>query len=137
MGGPDGGDGGRGGHIILRGNAQHWTLLHLKYRKHIKATHGESGGKSTSTGAEGEDVYLDVPIGTIAKDVETGEELGEILEDGQEIILVEGGKGGLGNAHFKNSVRQTPRYAQKGLPGIEQWIVLELKVLADVPILIK
>lgn len=132
MGGPDGGDGGRGGHIILRGNTQHWTLLHLKYRKHIKATHGESGGKSTSTGAEGEDIYLDVPIGTLAKDVETGEELGEILEEGQEIILVRGGKGGLGNAHFKNSVRQTPRYAQKGLPGIEQWIVLELKVLADV-----
>ncbi len=132
MGGPDGGDGGRGGHIILRGNAQHWTLLHLKYRKHIKASHGESGGRSTSTGAEGEDVYLDVPIGTIAKDVETGEELGEILEDGQEIVLIPGGKGGLGNAHFKNSVRQTPRYAQKGLPGVEKWIILELKVLADV-----
>lgn len=132
MGGPDGGDGGRGGHIILRGNAQHWTLLHLKYRKHIKASHGESGGKSTSTGAEGEDVYLDVPIGTIAKDVETGEELGEILEDGQEIVLIPGGKGGLGNAHFKNSVRQTPRYAQKGLSGVEKWIILELKVLADV-----
>ncbi len=132
MGGPDGGDGGRGGHIILKGNVQHWTLLHLKYRKHIKATHGESGGKSTSTGAEGDDIYLDVPIGTIAKDVETGEVLGEILEDGQQIILVRGGKGGLGNAHFKNSVRQTPRYAQKGLLGIEQWIVLELKVLADV-----
>lgn len=132
MGGPDGGDGGRGGHIILRGNVQHWTLLHLKYRKHIKATHGESGGKSTSTGAEGEDVYLDVPIGTIAKDVETGQEIGEILEEGQEIILLRGGKGGLGNAHFKNSVRQTPRYAQKGLLGVEQWIILELKVLADV-----
>lgn len=132
MGGPDGGDGGRGGHIIIRGNAQHWTLLHLKYRKHIKATHGEAGGKSTSTGAEGEDVYLDVPIGTIAKNAETGEEIGEILEDGQELILVEGGKGGLGNAHFKNAVRQTPRYAQKGLPGEEQWIILELKVLADV-----
>lgn len=132
MGGPDGGDGGRGGHIIIRGNAQHWTLLHLKYRKHIKATHGEAGGKSTSTGAEGEDVYLDVPIGTIAKNAETGEEIGEILEDGQELILVEGGKGGLGNAHFKNAVRQTPRYAQKGLPGEEQWVILELKVLADV-----
>ena len=132
MGGPDGGDGGRGGHIIIRGNVQHWTLLHLKYRKHIKATHGESGGKSTSTGAEGEDVFLDVPIGTIAKDVETGQEIGEILEEGQEIILLRGGKGGLGNAHFKNSVRQTPRYAQKGLLGVEQWIILELKVLADV-----
>lgn len=132
MGGPDGGDGGRGGHIVLRGNTQHWTLLHLKYRKHIKATHGESGGKSTSTGAEGEDVFLNVPIGTIAKDAETGEVLGEILEDGQEIILVKGGKGGLGNAHFKNSVRQTPRYAQKGLSGTELWVILELKVLADV-----
>ena len=132
MGGPDGGDGGRGGHIILRGNSQYWTLLHLKYRKHIKASHGESGSGSTSTGAEGEDVYLDVPIGTIAKDFETGEQYGEILEEGQEIILLQGGKGGLGNAHFKNSVRQTPRYAQKGIPGIEAWIILELKVLADV-----
>jgi len=132
MGGPDGGDGGRGGHIILRGNSQYWTLLHLKYRKHIKASHGASGSGSTSTGAEGEDVYLDVPIGTIAKDFETGEQYGEILEEGQEIILLQGGKGGLGNAHFKNSVRQTPRYAQKGIPGVEAWIILELKVLADV-----
>ncbi|MDA9328889.1 GTPase ObgE [Flavobacteriales bacterium] len=132
MGGPDGGDGGRGGHIILRGDTQHWTLLNLKYQKHVKATHGASGSGSTSTGAEGEDKYLHVPIGTIAKDVETGEVLGEIMEDGQEIILVRGGKGGLGNAHFKNSVRQTPRYAQKGLSGLEVWILLELKVLADV-----
>jgi GTPase len=132
MGGPDGGDGGRGGHIILRGDTQHWTLLNLKYQKHVKATHGASGSGSTSTGAEGEDKYLHVPIGTIAKDVETGEVLGEIMEDGQEIILVRGGKGGLGNAHFKNSVRQTPRYAQKGLSGLEIWILLELKVLADV-----
>ena len=132
MGGPDGGDGGRGGHIILRGNSQYWTLLHVKYRKHIKASHGASGSGSTSTGAEGEDVYLDVPIGTIAKDFETGEPYGEILEEGQEIILLQGGKGGLGNAHFKNSVRQTPRYAQKGIPGTEAWIILELKVLADV-----
>ena len=132
MGGPDGGDGGRGGHIILRGNSQYWTLLHLKYRKHIKASHGASGSGSTSTGAEGEDVYLDVPIGTIAKDFETGEPYGEIMEEGQEIILLQGGKGGLGNAHFKNSVRQTPRYAQKGIPGTEAWIILELKVLADV-----
>ena len=132
MGGPDGGDGGRGGHIILRGNSQYWTLLHLKYRKHIKASHGASGSGSTSTGAEGEDVYLDVPIGTIAKDFETGEQYGEILDEGQEIILLQGGKGGLGNAHFKNSVRQTPRYAQKGIPGVEAWIILELKVLADV-----
>ncbi len=132
MGGPDGGDGGRGGHIILRGNSQYWTLLHLKYRKHIKASNGASGSGSTSTGAEGEDVYLDVPIGTIAKDFETGEQYGEILQEGQEIILLRGGKGGLGNVHFKNSVRQTPRYAQKGIPGTEAWIILELKVLADV-----
>lgn len=132
MGGPDGGDGGRGGHIILRGNSQYWTLLHLKYRKHVKATHGLSGSGSTSTGAEGEDEYLDVPIGTIAKDFETDKQYGEILEEGQEIVLLKGGKGGLGNAHFKNSVRQTPRYAQKGIAGIEAWIVLELKVLADV-----
>ena len=132
MGGPDGGDGGRGGHIILRGNSQYWTLLHLKYRKHIKASHGASGSGSTSTGAEGEDEYLDVPIGTIAKDFETGVQYGEILEEGQEVVLLKGGKGGLGNAHFKNSVRQTPRYAQKGIAGVEAWIVLELKVLADV-----
>ncbi len=132
MGGPDGGDGGRGGHIILRGNSQYWTLLHLKYRKHVKATHGFSGSGSTSTGAEGEDEYLDVPIGTIAKDFETDIQYGEILEEGQEIVLLRGGKGGLGNAHFKNSVRQTPRYAQKGILGVEAWIVLELKVLADV-----
>jgi len=132
MGGPDGGDGGRGGHIILRGNSQYWTLLHLKYRKHIKASHGASGSGSTSTGAEGEDEYLDVPIGTIAKDFETGDQYGEILEEGQEVVLLKGGKGGLGNAHFKNSVRQTPRYAQKGIAGVEAWIVLELKVLADV-----
>lgn len=131
-GGPDGGDGGRGGHVILRGNQQHWTLLHLKYRKHIKAGHGDSGSGSTSTGAFGEDVYLDVPIGTIAKSVETGEVICEIMEEGQEVIILPGGKGGLGNAHFKNSVRQTPRYAQPGMPGIEEWIVLELKVLADV-----
>lgn len=131
-GGPDGGDGGRGGHVILRGNEQHWTLLHLKYRKHIKAGHGESGSGSRSTGATGEDVYLDVPKGTIAKNVETGEVIGEIMEEGQEIILVPGGKGGLGNSHFKNSVRQTPRYAQPGIPGMEEWVILELKVLADV-----
>jgi GTP-binding protein len=132
MGGPDGGDGGRGGHIILRGNSQYWTLLHLKYRKHIKATHGASGSGSTSTGAEGNDEFLDVPIGTIAKDFETGIQYGEILEEGQEVILLRGGKGGLGNAHFKNSVRQTPRYAQKGIAGREAWVILELKVLADV-----
>ncbi len=131
-GGPDGGDGGRGGNIVIRGNEQHWTLLHLKYKKHVKAGHGGSGGGSTSTGADGEDVFLDVPIGTIAKDPETGEVIGEIMEQGQELTLVPGGKGGLGNAHFKNSIRQTPRYAQPGIDGREQWIILELKVLADV-----
>ena len=131
-GGPDGGDGGRGGNIIIRGNEQHWTLLHLKYKKHVKAGHGGSGGGSTSTGADGEDVFLDVPIGTIAKDPETGAVIGEIMEQGQELTLVPGGKGGLGNAHFKNSIRQTPRYAQPGIDGREQWVILELKVLADV-----
>jgi GTP-binding protein len=131
-GGPDGGDGGRGGNVIIRGNEQHWTLLHLKYKKHVKAGHGGSGGGSTSTGADGEDVFLDVPIGTIAKDPETGETIGEIMEAGQLLTLVPGGKGGLGNAHFKNSIRQTPRYAQPGIDGREQWVILELKVLADV-----
>ncbi len=131
-GGPDGGDGGRGGHIILRGNKQLWTLIHLKYRKHVKAGHGENGGASESTGAEGKDEILEVPLGTIAKDPDTGEVLFEITEDGEEKILLHGGKGGLGNVHFKNSVRQTPRYAQPGLPGQEAWKVLELKVLADV-----
>jgi len=131
-GGPDGGDGGRGGHIILVGNVQHWTLLHLKYRKHVKAGHGGAGSGSTSTGITGDDIYLQVPIGTIAKDPETGEVIGEIMEEGQKINIVPGGKGGLGNAHFKNSIRQTPRYAQPGIAGMEKWVVLELKVLADV-----
>ncbi len=131
-GGPAGGDGGRGGHIVLKGNKQMWTLLPLKYRKHIKAEHGENGGKNGSSGAEGKDEILEVPIGTIAKDAETGEVLFEINEDGEERILVKGGKGGLGNVHFKNSVRQTPRYAQPGLPEKEGWFILELKVLADV-----
>jgi len=132
MGGPDGGDGGRGGHIILRGNQQHWTLLPLKYRKHIHAPDGESGGPSRSTGSNGKDIVLDVPLGTLVKDFETGQIEGEILEEGQEYIVMEGGKGGLGNWHFKSSVRQTPRYAQPGLEGIEGWKILELKVLADV-----
>ena len=132
MGGPDGGDGGRGGHIIIRGNAQHWTLLHLKYNKHAIATPGESGTKSRSSGAEGDDVYLDVPLGTIAKDAETGEVVCEIIEDGQEFILTKGGRGGLGNAQFKTATNQTPRYAQPGEPGLEEWKILELKVLADV-----
>ncbi len=131
-GGPDGGDGGRGGHVILRGNAQLWTLLHLKYKKHIKAGHGQSGSKSLKTGADGEDIILEVPLGTVVKDFETGEKLIEILEDGQEYILVPGGKGGLGNNHFKSATNQTPRYAQPGEEEQEGWKVLELKVLADV-----
>lgn len=132
MGGPDGGDGGRGGHIILRGNTQFWTLLHLKYRKHIMAKDGESGSSGTSSGKFGKDEILDVPLGTIAKDSETGEVLFEITEEGETKILTPGGRGGLGNWHFKTSTLQTPRFAQPGEPGIERWIVLELKVLADV-----
>ncbi|CDS91983.1 MULTISPECIES: GTPase ObgE [Sphingobacterium] len=131
-GGPDGGDGGRGGHIILKGNTQLWTLLHLKYRKHIIASSGESGSSATSTGASGKDEILEVPAGTVAKDAETGEVLFEITEDGETQILTPGGKGGLGNWHFKSSTQQTPRFAQPGMPGQERWIILELKVLADV-----
>lgn len=131
-GGPDGGDGGRGGHIILRGNRNTWTLLHLKYRKHIIAEPGQSGSGGLKTGAEGKDVILDVPVGTIARDEETGEVVCEITEDGQEVILVPGGRGGLGNDHFKSSTNQTPRYAQPGEEGIESWKILELKLLADV-----
>ena len=131
-GGPDGGDGGRGGHIILRGNSQLWTLLHLKYRKHIIAKGGENGARQNMTGADGDDIVLEVPIGTIAKDFESGEVEVEISEHGQEVILVSGGKGGLGNSHFKNSVNQTPEYAQSGQSGKDEWKVLELKLLADV-----
>ncbi|MBL1231563.1 MAG: GTPase ObgE [Flavobacteriales bacterium] len=131
-GGPDGGDGGRGGHVIVKGNKNLWTLLHLKYKRHIKAKHGEDGSSSRSTGAEGEDVYVEVPLGTIAKDGETGEVLFEITEDGEEQILLKGGRGGLGNAHFKSSTNQAPRYAQPGEDGQEAWKILELKVLADV-----
>lgn len=131
-GGPDGGDGGRGGHVILIGNQQMWTLLHLKFRKHIKAGHGEPGGKQRSKGADGEDVYLEVPLGTVARDVETGEFLFEITQHGEEQILLNGGRGGLGNDHFKTSTNQTPRYAQPGEEGDEGWKILELKVLADV-----
>ena len=131
-GGPDGGDGGRGGHIILEGNKQLWTLLPLKYRKHIKAGHGESGGKQRSTGADGEDVVLEVPLGTIARDAETSEFLFEITQNGERQILMKGGRGGLGNDHFKSSTNQTPRYAQPGEPGEEGWKILELKVLDDV-----
>ena len=131
-GGPDGGDGGRGGHIILKGNKQIWTLLSLKYRKHIIAPAGGSGGSALCTGKFGKDEILEVPLGTVAKDVETGEFLFEITEHGEEIILLSGGRGGLGNNHFKSSTNQTPRYAQPGEPGKEEWKILELKVLADV-----
>ena len=131
-GGPDGGDGGKGGNIILRGNAQMWTLLHLKYRKHIKADSGQPGSSAMKTGASGKDVILEVPLGTVAKDAETGEVHFEIIEDGQEMVLMPGGRGGLGNVHFKSSTNQAPRYAQPGEPGVEGWKILELKVLADV-----
>jgi len=132
FGGPAGGDGGRGGHVILRGNSQHWTLLPLKFKKHIKAEHGEHGGQNQCHGKDGADVYVDVPLGTLVKDADTGELMFEITEDGEEVILMRGGKGGLGNVHFKNSVNQTPRYAQPGIPEEEGWIILELKVLADI-----
>lgn len=131
-GGPDGGDGGRGGHIILRGNKQLWTLLHLKFRKHIIASPGGKGGSAHCSGKFGEDIIVDVPLGTVAKDAETGEHLMEISEEGQEQILVPGGRGGLGNMNFKTSTKQAPHYAQPGEDGIERWMVLELKILADV-----
>lgn len=131
-GGPDGGDGGRGGHIILRGNAQLWTLLHLKYQKHVMAKDGAKGMGALCTGKDGEDRILEVPLGTIARDFETGEQLAEITEDGEEVIIVEGGKGGRGNNHFKTSTHQAPTYAQPGIPHREAWIILELKLLADV-----
>ncbi len=131
-GGPDGGDGGRGGHIILRANPQFWTLIHLKYRKHIKAEHGGAGSGQLCKGKNGADIYLDVPLGTVARDAETGETLFELVEPGEERILVKGGRGGLGNNNFKSSTNQTPRYAQPGEPGQEGWFILELKILADV-----
>ena len=131
-GGPDGGDGGRGGHIILRGSNNMWTLIHLKFKKHYKAEHGGGGSKSRSTGKDGEDIFIDVPLGTIVKDGETQETLFEITEHGEEKVLVEGGMGGRGNWHFKSSTNQTPRYAQSGIPGKEGWYQLELKLLADV-----
>lgn len=131
-GGPDGGDGGRGGHIILRGNAQYWTLLHLKYRKHVIAEHGMPGGSGRKSGKTGTDEILEVPLGTIAKDAETGETLFEITQDGETKILTPGGRGGLGNWHFKSATRQTPRFAQPGEEGREEWMILELKLLADV-----
>lgn len=131
-GGPDGGDGGKGGDIRIRGNAQLWTLLHLKYRKHIHAEDGEPGGSALCTGASGKNEIIEVPLGTIAKDEETGEVLFEITRDGEEKVLLKGGKGGWGNTHFKTSTKQAPTYAQPGEGGIEGWKILELKVLADV-----
>ena len=131
-GGPDGGDGGRGGHVILRGNKQIWTLLNLKYRKHVIAEHGDSGSANLKTGKNGKDEILEVPLGTVAKDAETGKFIFEITSDGEEIVLLQGGKGGLGNNHFKSSTNQAPRYAQPGESGKEEWKILELKVLADV-----
>jgi GTP-binding protein len=131
-GGPDGGDGGRGGHVILRANNNYWTLFHLKFRKHNKAEHGGDGSKSRSTGKDGGDVYVDVPLGTVVRDIETEEIVMEITENGQEVIIAEGGKGGRGNWHFKSSTNQTPRYAQPGIDGQEAWYILELKLLADV-----
>ena len=131
-GGPDGGDGGRGGHVIVRGNKNMWTLFHLKFKKHFKAAHGGDGSKSRSTGKDGEDIYVDVPLGTIVRDSETQDVIFEITEDTQEKILVEGGMGGRGNWHFKSSTNQTPRYAQPGIQGQEGWFQMELKILADV-----
>ncbi len=131
-GGPDGGDGGKGGDIILLGNSQLWTLLHLKYRKHVMAEDGIPGGENHSSGRFGESIVLEVPLGTVARDAETGEIMFEITEEGERKVLVPGGRGGLGNAHFKTPTNQSPQYAQPGEPGIEQWIILELKVLADV-----
>lgn len=131
-GGPDGGDGGRGGHVYLVGRKNLWTLFHLKFARHIKAGHGGDGGSSRSTGADGEDQFIDVPLGTVVKDKETDEVLFEITEDGEKRILAEGGKGGLGNWHFRSSTNQTPRYAQPGLSGEEKDVILELKILADV-----
>lgn len=131
-GGPDGGDGGRGGHVIIKGNETLWTLYNFKFKKHFKAGHGENGGKQTSTGADGQDVYLEVPLGTQVKDPQTNSVLFEITEHDQEKIIAKGGKGGLGNFHFKSSTNQTPRYSQPGLPGEELEVLLELKLLADV-----
>jgi GTPase len=131
-GGPDGGDGGRGGHIILRGSSNMWTLLHLKYRKHVFASDGGYGTGQNCTGADGQDVTLEVPLGTVAKDAETGNILFEITEDGEQRVLLPGGRGGLGNSNFATPTNQTPRFAQPGEPGDEKWIILELKVLADV-----
>lgn len=131
-GGPDGGDGGRGGHVILRGNTQLWTLLHLKYTKHVRAEAGKGGEGGRRAGAQGKDIILEVPLGTIARFAETGEQIAEITEEGQEVILLPGGRGGFGNDHFKTPTQQTPQHAQPGEAEQEAWIILELKVLADV-----
>lgn len=131
-GGPDGGDGGKGGSILVRGNTQFWTLLHLKYKKHVIAEPGQNGSDGHKTGSDGKNVIIDVPLGTIAKNAETGEVEFEITEEGETRVLVSGGKGGMGNDHFKSPTHQTPRFAQPGEPGKEEWKILELKVLADV-----
>ena len=131
-GGPDGGDGGRGGHIILRGNNDMWTLFHLKFKKHFRAEQGGDGSKSRSTGKDGTDIYIDVPLGTIVRNSETAEIIFEITENKEEKILLEGGMGGRGNWHFKSATNQTPRYAQPGVDGLEGWFQIELKILADV-----
>ncbi len=131
-GGPDGGDGGRGGHVILRGNKQMWTLLHLRYRKHIRAENGLPGEGGNRTGRDGEDIILEVPLGTVARDQNTGEQLAEILDDGEEQVILAGGRGGQGNSHYKSSTNQAPRYAQPGEEAIEKEVILELKLLADV-----
>jgi GTP-binding protein len=131
-GGPDGGDGGRGGHVILRGNSNLWTLYHLKFKRHYKAGYGGAGSKQTSTGADGEEVIVEVPLGTVVRDSETQNIILEITEESQELIIARGGKGGLGNDHFKSPTNQAPKYSQTGKIGIEEWVTLELKVLADV-----
>ncbi|CAM1343775.1 GTPase ObgE [Tenacibaculum amylolyticum] len=131
-GGPDGGDGGRGGHVIFQGDKNMWTLFHLKFKRHFRADHGGDGGSSRSTGKDGADVIVPVPLGTIIRDADTDEILFEITEDQQEVIVLEGGKGGRGNWHFKSSTNQTPRYAQPGIEGKEAWFRVELKILADV-----
>lgn len=131
-GGPDGGDGGRGGHVIIKANKNLWTLYHLKFKRHFRAEHGSAGSKQTSTGADGADVYVEVPLGTVVRDKESDEILFELTEDGEEKVIAKGGRGGLGNAHFKTSTNQTPRYAQPGEEGVEMDVVIELKILADV-----
>ena len=132
MGGPDGGDGGRGGHVYLRGNHNYWTLLHLRFERHVFAGHGGNGGPSGSTGADGEDRYIDVPCGTVVYDAETGEYICDVTDDGQVVMLLKGGRGGMGNKHFATATNQTPRYAQPGEPMMERTVILELKLLADV-----